>query len=822
VRKWDHGTDTARARGIRPAHRLAVTAALALLRAGLRSGWRGWLGLALIVGLFGGAVESAAAGARRTDSAYPLLTAWSKAPDVLIYSLPGEPTFASLAPSSVARLPQVTGSAVLATFTVLNPAAITLIAPASAEVPGRIWDRKLLSGRLPDPGRADEVDISFTLAQAQHLAVGDTLRAALVNTAGRPVPFRFRISGIDAAPGEFPPQYGTGIDFVWATPAFYRQNLGRLGGFPTLAVRLRRGARDLAAVVQEATRLAHGKAVDDYPFDSQAANTEHSIHLQAVALWLLAALLGIIGVLIACQLLARQAYLESADYVTLRALGTSRTQLLAAEFGRAAVIGTAGAVLALIAAIALSPLFPVGLAGIAEPNPGADADWAVLGLGLIAVPAVTLACAAWPAWRVTARRTGPRASSGRSRGSGRPLLLMAAAPRSVTAGIGIRLALRRGAGRTALPVRSTIAGAVVGVVALSGAMVFSSSLSHLLATPALYGTTWNADVDSPQDGSLAPAAQSIGHDPQVSAWSDAYFVPVDISIPATGSGGPTAQASVLTLSQGRDAGSLLESLAGRLPHGPGDIALGVRTLAALHAHIGTMVSVSVSGFSRRERMKIVGTAIFPTLGDTIGLGTGAALTFPGLRSLAPPGLPIPPPDGILARFRPGLSPAAALTALSVRMERAGPFAVEGPQAPTDLVNFGEVQSMPLLLGVSLGVLALLTIAHLLITSVRRRHRDLAVLRVLGFTRGQVRSTVAWQAATQVAVALVVGVPAGIACGRLAWIAFTDQLGTVPVIDVPLSYLAIMMAVAVLLGVAIAAPPGESAARARPALVLRGE
>lgn len=51
--------------------------------------------------------------------------------------------------------------------------------------------------------------------------------------------------------------------------------------------------------------------------------------------------------------------------------------------------------------------------------------------------------------------------------------------------------------------------------------------------------------------------------------------------------------------------------------------------------------------------------------------------------------------------------------------------------------------MPLLLGVSPGVLALLTIAHPLITSVRRRHRDLAVLRVIGFTRVQVCATVAW-------------------------------------------------------------------------------
>jgi len=57
-----------------------------------------------------------------------------------------------------------------------------------------------------------------------------------------------------------------------------------------------------------------------------------------------------------------------------------------------------------------------------------------------------------------------------------------------------------------------------------------------------------------------------------------------------------------------------------------------------------------------------------------------------------------------------------------------------PSSPADPVNFGQTQGLPLLLGLSLAVLALLTIAHLLLTSARRRRRDLAVLRALGFTR----------------------------------------------------------------------------------------
>jgi hypothetical protein len=40
------------------------------LRADARRRWRSWVGVILIVGLFGGIVTATAAGARRTDNAY--------------------------------------------------------------------------------------------------------------------------------------------------------------------------------------------------------------------------------------------------------------------------------------------------------------------------------------------------------------------------------------------------------------------------------------------------------------------------------------------------------------------------------------------------------------------------------------------------------------------------------------------------------------------------------------------------------------------------------------------------------------------------------
>ena len=790
-----------------------MTAVWMFFRAELRGRWRSWLVLALLAGLFGGLVTAVAAGARRTGAAYPDLVAWSRSPDDMISLTSTEgPTFASLPAARVARLPQVTSSAELTAFTALEPAVVTVTAPAGGQVPGSLWRRKLLAGRLPDPGQPDQVDVSFTVAQAQHVGVGATLPMVLLGATGRPVSFRFRVVGIDAAPSEFPPQFGTGVDLVWATPAFARLHGRELLSSPGIAVWLRHGAADVPVVEREITRLSGGKAASDYPLGPQAANTEHSIHQQVVALWLLAGLLALLGLLVLGQLLARLSLLESVGYRTLRAVGMSRGQLAAAGLIRAAVIGAAGAVLAVLLAVAVSPLFPVGLAGIAEPHPGLDADWLVLGLGLLGVVLATVGCAAWPAWRTAAAASRPPAGvPPRSRPAAS---VIARGVQPVSAAMGIRLALRRGAGQTALPVTTTISAAAVGVAALTAAVVFTASLGNLLATPRLYGVTWDAIVGSVQFYDLGPAARSIAGDREVADWSTTYAaVPVQIR---------GVQVSAVTA--GRPAGGLVAAvpLQGHPPDQAGDIVLGARTLAAIHARIGETVEVSLAGFRTQFPRKITGTAVFPEISDTTELGTGAELTAAGLRGLAPPSLPVPPFTAVMVRFRPGISPQAGIDALAARIDRLGPFQVMAPSSPADLVNFGQTQGLPLLLGLSLAVLALLTIAHLLLTSARRRRRDLAVLRALGFTRGQVRATVTWQALALTGVALVIGIPAGIAGGRLAWQVFTGQNGIPPALDVPLFSLAILVAAALALAVAVAAVPGESAARRRPADVLRAE
>jgi ABC-type lipoprotein release transport system permease subunit len=111
---------------------------------------------------------------------------------------------------------------------------------------------------------------------------------------------------------------------------------------------------------------------------------------------------------------------------------------------------------------------------------------------------------------------------------------------------------------------------------------------------------------------------------------------------------------------------------------------------------------------------------------------------------------------------------------------------------------------------------------MLVTAVGRRRRDLALLKTFGFVRGQVTRAVAWQATTMVIIAMLIGVPAGIAAGRWAWVALARQLGVVIEPVTPAVAVAGIVPVTLLLANLIALAPGLVAARVRPALALRAE
>jgi ABC-type lipoprotein release transport system permease subunit len=108
------------------------------------------------------------------------------------------------------------------------------------------------------------------------------------------------------------------------------------------------------------------------------------------------------------------------------------------------------------------------------------------------------------------------------------------------------------------------------------------------------------------------------------------------------------------------------------------------------------------------------------------------------------------------------------------------------------------------------------------TSVRRRRRDLAMLRALGFTGRQLRSVVVWQASVSGLVGVVAGLPIGILLGRWLWTLFARHIDAVPEPTVPVLSIVIVAFVTMVLANVVAALPGRSAAHTSTARVLRGE
>jgi putative ABC transport system permease protein len=175
----------------------------------------------------------------------------------------------------------------------------------------------------------------------------------------------------------------------------------------------------------------------------------------------------------------------------------------------------------------------------------------------------------------------------------------------------------------------------------------------------------------------------------------------------------------------------------------------------------------------------------------------------------------------LIRFALGVDREATLVRIQKELADDGPFVV--PTYRTGQVaSLGGISQVPNLLAGLTAALAAASLIHTLVVSVRRRRRDLAILKTLGFVSGQVRRAVAWQAAALSAIALLVGLPIGAAAGRWTWRLFADRVGAVPSVAFP--WLAFALVVPATLAVANLAAflPGRSAAHTRPAIVLRSE
>jgi hypothetical protein len=503
------------------------------------------------------------------------------------------------------------------------------------------------------------------------------------------------------------------------------------------------------------------------------------------------------SMLVVGQALARQVAHEAPEAVTLRALGMRPTQLVASVALRSAIVGVVGAALAIVAAFALSGRMPMGTARRAELHPGIEFDWLVLPLGALAVVVLVVAGGSGAAWlalrhrdrepsRVTSVKWARRLS---------PSNLPA------TIGTGMRLASSRGA--------PPLTAAVAGVIAVVAAVTFYASVSRVEDNPARYGVTWDAVV-----GSYGDLTTSRDGKAKLDANDDvAAYLGVQTS--AVALDGVDATAMFLIERRGTVPLTLLD---GRLPQGGNEVAIGTKTMAQLHKDIGDTVKLPALPGVPDVEMTIVGRGATSAPANP-GVEPGKVAIIDGSITQLVDIEQIVYASAYMVEFVPGRDRAAAVESLR-RDFHATTISRHDP--PTAFRNVQEVVSLPVALAVVIATLAGGTLVHAFVSTTRRRRREFAVLKTIGFTHRQVRAVVAWQATAIAAVALVIGFPLGLALGRLGWRSVADQIGLVSGPATPALALAAIGVGAALLVNVMAAVPGRSAAHIRPADALRSE
>jgi ABC-type lipoprotein release transport system permease subunit len=696
---------------------------------------------------------------------------------------------------------------------------------------------KLVAGRMPDQSDPGETLASSTFADDSGVRVGSVIQiyeltsaqaSRAQNQTSPPsaaqlaqVPrHTVRVTGLVVTENEFPNGIGARYD-LFPTRAYAAAFDPRAAVFTFYNVRLRHGAADQAAFNSQ-MRSLDVQGVDNLDLD--AAAVQRAITPQAVGWWVLAGLIALAGLAVLGQAAARQFSTDAGDHDALAALGLSGGQFVLLGLTRALVIGVAGAAGAVALAAALSLLTPVGEARLAAADPGAvSVDLLVTLVAVPAVVAAVLLLSVWPAVRHarTGRPEPLPAPGGLARSVVRALATAGASPSAL---IGVRYALERGRGRTPVPAGSALLGTVLAVAALSATTVFGASLTHLVHSPALYGAPYDVNFSNEGLGSGAELTGSLLHslqrEPAIDRITLAAVAEINVN-------GRPVRAVAVNAVRGP---ALISAVDGRLPRGDQDIVLGAATLRGLAAGAGDQVRVSandpVTGAVRTTRFLVTGRASFAPGFGTGGLGNGAVLTVSGLlhaqcsgaglacQRQAQQGLSY----SVLVHAVPG--PAGAAT-LARYTRKYGAF-LAGQNRPVELINFGESVNFPLLFGLALSLFGAATLIHLLLVSVSRRRAEAGLLKVLGFVRRQVATVISWQATAVILAGLVVGVPLGIAAGKVAWRQFATNVGVVPVEVVQALPLVLLAAAVLAAANLLAVLPALRAARSRPAGLLRAE
>lgn len=772
-------------------------------RSGMRHTIGATIALVALAGVAGAVVLAALAGAHRSDTAFDRFMTATRGPDAIFQPQSDDEL------EQISNLPEVNAVAPL-WFMAVAPHGLSpeqaggAFAGSDGQFGYRINRPVVLHGRLADPRRVDEVTMNAVMARRLGLRVGDRVTLDGISpeqfqgiTSGQeptgPLGPRVRVRVVGIVASFLDLATNAGAPALYPTAAFFERYQDRIASSgPIVLVDLSHDEQDLPALQRGLQAAAGDGPTSDFGTRKDLSiDFDQAAGVQARALLIFAVVAALAGILAVGQALSRHLARTVPDRLTTAALGMTRRQRFAIGVLETLPIAVGGAVLAVPLAVAASPLLPIGLSRQAEPHPGVAFDALVVLTGALLVGLAILGRGALSAWALARRATTTSVTVPTSAICAS--LARNNAPPPVVAGVG--MALPRQPSPMGAAARSALFAGVAGTALLVGILTFSASLDRLVSTPARYGAPYDRATTVAVSGRVAhTGARALAERRGVGS------VTVLGRAAITALGRQAAAASV----EGIGGSPQLTLTSGRLPAADDEVFMGPSVLRNLGLHVGEEVPIAGHPFT------IVGYGLIPVLGDVDASKT-AVFTPAGLRAA----------QGQIQDYYLWFDDHSpdheATTWADTHVGQTAP-----PAPPPVVRNLADIDRMPLLLALFVGFLAVAALIHATVTTVRWRRRDLAVLRVIGFSGRQVRSTVRWQAWVPVLLGLLVGLPVGVAVGRWVWALVARGPGAPGDATIPIAALVLLVPAALLFAALVAALPGRAAARVHPAVALRAE
>ena len=701
---------------------------------------------------------------------------------------------------------------------------------------------ELAEGRAPAAG--DEVVLDWGTARAGHFAIGDS--AKVLTQAG---PLQTEVVGIATFGGADSP---AGASFALFTDEAAQAYLKAPGKVDAIKVVGAEGVSSaelvtrIAAVLPARTEVLTGDAITA----EDQSSVQESLGFFNTFLLAFAFIALFVGSFIIYNSFSILVAQRSKEMALLRAIGASRRQVLGSVLLEAIVVGLIASLAGLAAGVGVAAGLKALLSGLGIDIPagGVVLSGRTVVMSLVAGLGVTVASALFPARKaskvppIAAMRDTAVEPTGGSRrravvgltvtglgalamagglfsdggiaavGAGAALVFVGVAvlgpilARPITRVLGAPLPRLRGmpgtlakenALRNPKRTSATAAALMIGVALVGFITILASSTKSSITAAVASSFTGDLVVDSGSFGigGLDPTlAPRLGQLPEVGAASGLRMTAAEVDGHTTMLLGADPRSVQRIVDLGVTSGSIRDL-------GAGQIGVLRTTAEANHWSIGSRVPVrfAETGLQQLE------VAVIYDKDELVGK---YLIGLPAFEANVADQFDIQ----VLIKVADGVSIAEARAAVA-------PVTAAYPQATLqDRAQYADAQSAEIdtilnliyaLLSLAV-IIALLGIANTLALSLFERTRELGLLRAVGMTRSQLRTTVRWESVIIALLGTTLGLVIGVTFGWALVTALKDE--GLSAFTVPVGQLAVVALIAGVAGVLAAILPARRAAK----------